>query len=680
MDEYNRDIRVILNSKTGYPSQIEGQLENYIDERHLKFALLEIIIPNNIKLVNVKEDTIKIEKRILPHERETAPKRNRRSYHSRPGLDLRNYFTWVVTYLKRYNMGNDQARMLREAQANSNWREAEAIFGEEKASAYRGTLIHFNQKIIEATAPPPRGVMDFNFEIFMNLSPVYLRAAGFSGIPHVDYDVCRRFEDVLKAKGFSVGRLFRYTLWYKIYNGIFDNDLVKIAKLMPEMTPSRLMVILDPMVKAFHEYIAERRSEDTFEITDNRILAIIEEKASRTISSREPTEDIAVSVVNLPSDTGLTPAYRVTEDSSSFEEEPEAKEEPETVEYGGPERPGHSADSDITSVTVINLPSSNTEEPEVREEPETVEYGGSDRSGHSHGSDITSVTVINLPSPHPETTPSVGPDEISSIDESEKGEEMETTGYEISGDGGLVTDTVEVQPLPVSPSSESDGNNAEILESVENDDTKTEPDETGKAGGASEENDPRATTSESSLPHTKTVWVEVSDLNSADPLKAISEVIPNELKRMRDFGINTKFKYITHSHKIRISVSANETVILGGKMPRIFSLPERMQGPGHFESKYCVDPWIDYRILMVYSDITRPISLGEGEHSVVQVMPLLTKSVDKSFHYVFDNPLYLDLNKNHIRNINLSVHNEVGEPIELLSEARITLKLVIKKT
>ena len=571
MDKYSQDIRVILNSKKGRPSQIAGQLEKYVDERHLKFALLEIIIPNNIKLVNVEEDTIKIEKRrISPRERETEhgtePRRVKRSiFQYEPRVDLRNYFTWVVTYLKHYNMENDQNRMVREANASTEWREATAIFGARKAELYRGILLHFIERINESTAPPRSGQMDKTYELLRGIPPATLTEFGFLAVANVHRDVYTRFEDVVKTRGIYSGRLFAVTKnivnrWSKIYHGIFENDLVRFARLLPGMTPSRLMSLLDPLVKAFHEYIVEERTNGSRNVTDNRILAIIEEEG----------------------------------------DEEELRIEPTTVGYGNPHDTGPATDSEITSVSVINIPV--REEPRDEEEPATIGYGASDNGSRLSDDGFTTVKVQNLP---------------ASGTESERGE----------------------------------------------------------TGGADRESNPEPTSS------TETYRVRLSELNFRDPLNAIAEVFPNKLKLIREkFGLMTKFYYFRLSHKVKFSISADETVILGGKMSRILSLPQRMQGPGPFESEYCVDPWIDYRILMVYSDITRPISLGEGEHPVVQVMPLLTKSTDKSFHYVFDNPLYLDLNKNHIRNINLSVHNEVGEPIELLSEARITLKLIIKKT
>lgn len=155
--------------------------------------------------------------------------------------------------------------------------------------------------------------------------------------------------------------------------------------------------------------------------------------------------------------------------------------------------------------------------------------------------------------------------------------------------------------------------------------------------------------------------------------------IRDELEERRMKGVKTEIRYDFCAHKATFVVPKNETVILNGRLPDIYSLPKKMVGPATFKSKYCVDPYIDYRTLLVYSDISQPISLGEGDHPLVQIIPLIFGSSDSCLHYVFENPIYLGLNRRHIKDFSLSIFNEIGHPVQLHTGSPIIIKLIFTK-
>jgi len=155
-----------------------------------------------------------------------------------------------------------------------------------------------------------------------------------------------------------------------------------------------------------------------------------------------------------------------------------------------------------------------------------------------------------------------------------------------------------------------------------------------------------------------------------------SEVV-QMFKRMNQ--ISSSVHYNERSHKMKFDVREGEKIILHGRLPEIYSLPKIMEGPGLFLSRYCVDLQIDNRTLYVYSDITQEISLGEDYHPIVQTIPLETDKRETNLHYVFLNPLFLKLNKNHFSEFNLSLYNEIGQPLRFHSQTPVTLKLLFKK-
>ena len=142
---------------------------------------------------------------------------------------------------------------------------------------------------------------------------------------------------------------------------------------------------------------------------------------------------------------------------------------------------------------------------------------------------------------------------------------------------------------------------------------------------------------------------------------------------------DSTFTYYENNKKVKIEVGANHEIHLKGRLSLIYSLPPILLPGETYISTYCVDPYIDFRTLYLYSDLIEETLLGESFHPVLQAVSLQIGNLEETQHTVFHTPLFLKLNRTHIVKFTVYLYNEIGQKVNFVTNTPSLIKLLFKK-
>lgn len=701
-------IRLVASSSENDPSKFNVVLNEPLDLSGGKWrlALLELVIPNELSLLEIEKDKILIVKKnnLPPSARGDGRARHRRSVSATPPplspINMANYFVWVEPYISSPRTSVSDMHSFLIQIFTRPWPEGHAFFGENRAKIYADALGKFFFKVKLQQIRGRHGIASQTLWS-SELAKSHLKNVfGFKKKDGITEGQYLAFERELTGIPWYVactrvtGK--QHGTWEMVYNAIFDDNLTRFATASGKNFIEDFLVMIDPHITSFHRQVLAARK-----VTDENT------GENRGITSRDTTDPVIVTV-SLPvetEETSTTEGYSVLPDgiSASSDGQPDAtlsvvtlpgtKGEEETSTTGGYSVLSGEISAPTGDASDPSLGGTDQNEPSVGTEGglfvrtlssegdhATEESGGyriissddKENDSNTNGGTPTGRNIADIPS-----------EENTSDDEENESNTDEGTTNGGTPTGRNIADIPSEENVDHDSEKKTNGGTSVDVERNIPNDTDQEGAVNNNEGriNSGTTNDENIVTDDGTTDPTKLGEVfKVSDIKfESGNIHGAKEFINYINSKLEKMGVGTFVRYNQENKKATFVVAREEHIVLKGKLPLIFSLPNFMQGPKRFKSLYCVDPWLDSRMLVVYSDITKPISFGESEHPVVQIIPLVINSKKNSLHYVFDNPIYLELNTNYVTGFNMSVHNEIGQPIKLNTSTKITMKLVITK-
>lgn len=148
--------------------------------------------------------------------------------------------------------------------------------------------------------------------------------------------------------------------------------------------------------------------------------------------------------------------------------------------------------------------------------------------------------------------------------------------------------------------------------------------------------------------------------------------------------IHSKITFDKNSQKINVKVAENERIIFSTKLRSLFSCKslifnvEQPEGVT-FSSDYCVDIRLHFWNIYIYSNLTNPIILGDMLSPLLQTVPLDILSEEKLSTVTFNPKIFQEISNHFIPEIKISICNELGEPLQFITDCTTICKLVFIK-
>lgn len=164
--------------------------------------------------------------------------------------------------------------------------------------------------------------------------------------------------------------------------------------------------------------------------------------------------------------------------------------------------------------------------------------------------------------------------------------------------------------------------------------------------------------------------------------KKLIDFINNRLVEIKEQpGIQFQFDEL--SHKTTLTLQASRGIHLSKRLSHVLSLKEIVENKNKKKelmafSNYCTDVRLHFWNIYIYSNLTKPIILGEKLYPVLQTLPV------ESFHenYMiksFNPPMFMPLSTHFIPEIEIKICDELGRNLEFKSGCSTLCKLLFKR-
>ena len=156
-------------------------------------------------------------------------------------------------------------------------------------------------------------------------------------------------------------------------------------------------------------------------------------------------------------------------------------------------------------------------------------------------------------------------------------------------------------------------------------------------------------------------------------------------KRLIEIGEQPGILFIFDelSHKTTLELQPGRGVQLSKRLSSVLSLQEIAENKNKKNnlmifSKYCTDVRLHFWNIYIYSNLTKPIILGEKFFPLLQTLAI--ESFDE--HHVsksFNPPMFMPLSTRFIPDIDIKICDELGRNLQFRSGCSILCKLLFKR-
>jgi len=146
-------------------------------------------------------------------------------------------------------------------------------------------------------------------------------------------------------------------------------------------------------------------------------------------------------------------------------------------------------------------------------------------------------------------------------------------------------------------------------------------------------------------------------------------------------GVQFRFEEITN--KALLILQPNRGVEFSKRLATVLSLKESIENKTRTESRalseYCIDPRLHFWNIYIYSNLTKPVILGEKLFPILQTLP--AENFNENYlSKSFNPPMLIPLSSYYIPDIKLKICDELGRPLRFKSSCSVLCKLVFKKS
>lgn len=184
----------------------------------------------------------------------------------------------------------------------------------------------------------------------------------------------------------------------------------------------------------------------------------------------------------------------------------------------------------------------------------------------------------------------------------------------------------------------------------------------------------------------------VKTLSKKLVLKKVGPSLENVLQYITDTTKNNnitdfhsvQFLFNKQSHKLVISLAKGERIIFSDKIANAFSLDTLIENVDSneekfFTSKYCIDMRVHLWNIYLYSNLTKPIVLGDILSPLLQTLPIENFQFGQIITKSYNPPVFLELSNHFISTINIKICDEIGIPLKFHSDFPTICKLTFIK-
>jgi len=164
--------------------------------------------------------------------------------------------------------------------------------------------------------------------------------------------------------------------------------------------------------------------------------------------------------------------------------------------------------------------------------------------------------------------------------------------------------------------------------------------------------------------------------------KNLIDLINKNIEKSRELlGIHFWFNELQHT--TRLTLQPMRGVQFSKRLASVLSLDENIENRNKKTnlirfSNYCTDVRLHFWNIYIYSNLTKPIILGEKLYPLLQTLPL--EGFDKNYiSKSFNPPMFMPLSAHYIPDIDIKICDELGRPLKFKSGCSTLCKLLFKR-
>lgn len=158
--------------------------------------------------------------------------------------------------------------------------------------------------------------------------------------------------------------------------------------------------------------------------------------------------------------------------------------------------------------------------------------------------------------------------------------------------------------------------------------------------------------------------------------------IINEKLAEKKLHPSFQFSFEELTHKTKVELDPNRGVQFSKRLSSVLSFDEIVENKKKYRvsinSQYCTDVRMHFWNIYVYSNLTKPIILGETLYPVLQTLSV--ECFDGSFlTKTYSPPMFMPLATHYIPDIEIKICDELGRPLKFKSGCSTLCKLLFKR-
>jgi hypothetical protein len=169
-----------------------------------------------------------------------------------------------------------------------------------------------------------------------------------------------------------------------------------------------------------------------------------------------------------------------------------------------------------------------------------------------------------------------------------------------------------------------------------------------------------------------------------DSIASLDELQDKLTKKFMEKGIPTSIIIFNrNTFKAEISLQKGERIKLSRGLSLIFSMERVMENVEDeevtFFSEYCIDVRMYFWNIYIYSNLTKPIILGERLSPLLQTLPIEEFEKKRLLTKSYNPRVFLPLAKYFIPKVYFKICDELGRPLKFVTPGDTICKLLFVK-